>query len=206
MNRRATFIIFAIGLLIPVLPVLGQGGAEDLPLADQKALQASRKTPEQQAPPSDQQAAPVGQQTSPAAQNAPAGDRTAPQAAQQVPQPERKGARPEGYVPEGKALVYIYSVGFTGNVSTTEALLLGKTGPIGIIRPLSYYSLVIEPGTTRLWLIAARTRQLEFEAAAGEVYYVKAGVSASVMAGAPELELIPTDTAMKEIAQCQPID
>jgi len=111
----------------------------------------------------------------------------------------------EASVPDGKALIYIYSGSFT-LMGSFGPLLLGQSGPIAVLAPNHYRTLVTEPGTIKLWVVSLYARELKLEAIAGQIYYVKAGASAFIQAGAPEIALIPNEKAMKEIAVCKQQD
>ena len=106
----------------------------------------------------------------------------------------------EASVPEGKALIYIYSFVRNATAGENESrnesyvrkqkigdLLLAKSGPVGILSPNSYIAYVTEPGSIELWLVSARqanSKELTVEAVAGKIYYVCSGYAPGAFADA----------------------
>jgi hypothetical protein len=114
----------------------------------------------------------------------------------------------EPNIPDGKALIYIYQPGNpVGFASAWTPLLLAKDGPLGILPPRSYYSYLTDPGTIKFWLAASESRELKVEAVAGQIYYVKGRVAGNGQGMMVELllQLMPRETAIKEIVWCQPL-
>lgn len=105
----------------------------------------------------------------------------------------------EGNVPDGKALVYIYYLGWS--TQTIGPLVIAKDGPVGVLLHESYCRCVTDPGTIKLWLAAGWVTQFKFEAIAGQIYYVKADLLSNNTG--PDLKLIPNEKAKPEIARCK---
>ena len=118
---------------------------------------------------------------------------------QSKPQPQPKPPAPppfiEASVPDGKALVYVYTTDGRRLRDSVGLLLLAKTGPIGVL-DFSYLSYFADPGIVKLWLVASATQEFKFEASAGQIYYVKSSFGG--------LELIPKEKAKKEIERLWP--
>lgn len=106
----------------------------------------------------------------------------------------------EANVPDGKALIYIYSKGFLLNSWNGNAglLVLSESGPIGILHSAGYHTYIVEPGSIKLWIVGAQAYAagLTLEAVAGQIYYVEG-------TGVPDIKLIPNEKGKTEIAGCK---
>ena len=110
----------------------------------------------------------------------------------------------EASVPDGKALIYLYRPGAI--FSSLNPTLLAKDGPIGVLPLSSFLSYTSDPGTVKLWFVAATSASLKVEAVAGHVYYVKCAIiNVGTNMFSLTFELVPNDKAKTEIAGCQQV-
>ena len=76
-----------------------------------------------------------------------------------VPTPKEPKGPPtfvEEAIPDGKAVIYIYTPYIEGLVAPPSAtiLIFSKSGPLSLLPRQSYFSFVTDPGTVELWVIA----------------------------------------------------
>lgn len=123
----------------------------------------------------------------------------------QSAQPQAQNARApfvEDNAPDGKAQVYVYRPGSRW-LSDYNRILIFTNEPVGILSVSKYLSFTASEGETRLWFTGASSATLAIDAVAGQTYYVKAySAHGSIGASSASLTLMPRETALKEIADC----
>jgi hypothetical protein len=96
--------------------------------------------------------------------------------------------------PEGKCIIYIYSV-FQTNFYAP--LILAKDGPITVLPVNTYFAYVTDPGAVKIWVAASESKELTVEVLAGQAYYIR--VNLMLHFGRPlpgtSIELIPAAKA-----------
>jgi hypothetical protein len=110
-------------------------------------------------------------------------------------------AIPNSEIPPNKALVYIFrpvSIRGSGLVPTVDA-----TGLEGLrLRAGGYFPLFVPAGMT--WAAITQTGRftVEFDAKAGETYYVRGGPIAFAL-GIPYIQVATRESALPELQECK---
>ena len=128
----------------------------------------------------------------------------------QCPAPKGPPTFVEEPVPEGKCIIYIYSV---IDAPFVAPLILAKDGPITALPAAGYFAYVTEPGAVKIWVAANESKELTVEALAGQAYYVRVRVNLNPHAPlhlfpGTSIELIPAAKAKvsDEILYCKKVE
>lgn len=110
-------------------------------------------------------------------------------------------AIPNSEIPPDKALVYIFRPAIirgSGLVPTVDA-----TGVEGLrLRAGGYYPMFVPAGMTWASITQTGRFSVEFDAKAGETYYVRGGTIAFAL-GIPYIQITTPESALPELQECK---
>jgi hypothetical protein len=126
-------------------------------------------------------------------------------------QPQEKKGPPtfvEEPIPEGKAIVYVYShMPFLGQKGWANILVFLRSGPPMVLPTDRYISIIADPGPLDLWLVLGAGGQYGSGILAKKFVIGAAGGQATfiTLAFGPDLKVVPAEKALKDdgILYCQ---
>lgn len=108
--------------------------------------------------------------------------------------------------PEGKAIVYVYSLGTTTTVIQVRKPMFLDDKEIADIRPERYYIVLIEPGKHILRFKSRKQGGVEMNFEAGKTYYLRVNWESDLSIKPAGLNVIQPEAATYDISQIKPID
>jgi hypothetical protein len=118
--------------------------------------------------------------------------------------PPLKGKfQPEGAVPEGKALVYIYRLAKQNDYGLEYYPLKANGATVVRMYAGGYYPYHCRPGRVRFSAQGEYSAFVTADIAAGQTYYLKLYLIEGARMGTPALEMVDPETGLAELARCQ---
>jgi hypothetical protein len=104
-------------------------------------------------------------------------------------------------IPAGKSVVNVYRPYSLVGGGVKPTLTCGAEGVA--LGPGGYHSFIVDPGTITCHAKTEVSADLDIQAEAGQMTYVKEEIGAGVLVGHPHLYLMDTNSGEREIASCK---